>query len=99
GFAISVGAERVEFRAARPRGGPALPGRAPLVQTAQTGSLFCAFAGRLYYRCELHGRLNTEPCETSDRASDASTVLEIYRRAGPCGLESLEGDYAAAIWD
>jgi asparagine synthase (glutamine-hydrolysing) len=72
--------------------------RSGLVSSAFDADGIAAVLGRLRYRRELADRvgLRSEPGSEPD---DAALVLACYRAEGARGLERLEGDFAAAVWD
>jgi asparagine synthase (glutamine-hydrolysing) len=73
--------------------------RAALVSLARDASthVTAILIGRLWYREDLIRRL-PGPRGRPD-ASDATLVLDVYRRVGRRGLELLEGEFALVVWD
>jgi asparagine synthase (glutamine-hydrolysing) len=53
----------------------------------------------VYYRRDLIRALRASGAHLDTAASAARLVAEAYRTWGAAGLERLEGDFAAAIWD
>lgn len=98
GFLISAGAAGVAVEVYGECTGPSLA----LVSWARRRAHVAIVVGRLHYTEALSAQTGSLPVTSEPESvvrSAAQLALDCYQRDGISGLEQLEGDFAAVVWD